>query len=149
MPNVCHDRFPSCWSNPRSFAASMAGLRQGLALLHLKGRNVVEDGADRRFLASARNGRSPGEETWGEPLQQGSKRRSRPLPTKAIDEAVGERGSEPSSDKEIWQGWVRVQCLADWLCAKLVCWACRTKAHPLPMLRWTTMPGCTGFLCPC
>jgi hypothetical protein len=35
---------------PRSFAASMAGLRQGLALLHLKGRNEVEDGVTRSFL---------------------------------------------------------------------------------------------------
>jgi hypothetical protein len=34
-----------------------------------------------------------GEETLGEPLQQGGKRRSRPLPTNAIDEAVGECGS--------------------------------------------------------
>jgi hypothetical protein len=46
-----------------------------------------------------------GEETLGQPLQQGGKRRSRPLPTKATREDVDECGSEPSSAKEIWQGW--------------------------------------------
>jgi hypothetical protein len=36
---------------------------------------------------------SPGEETLGCTVAAKGKRRSRPLPTKAIDEAVGERGS--------------------------------------------------------
>ncbi|RDV01758.1 hypothetical protein DXH95_15905 [Sphingorhabdus pulchriflava] len=43
---------------PRSFAASMAGFRQGLALLHPQGRNAVEDGADRGFLSR---------EEWAQP----------------------------------------------------------------------------------
>src|SRR3546814_13409867 len=55
------------------------------------------------FLVSARNGRSPGEETSGCTVAARGKRRSRPLPTKAIDEAVGERGSGRPR-KEIWQG---------------------------------------------
>jgi hypothetical protein len=43
---------------PRSFAASMAGLRQGLALLHPQGRNEVEDGGTRSFLVR---------EEWAQP----------------------------------------------------------------------------------
>ncbi len=75
----------------------MAGLRQGLAPAAPEGRNAVEDG-EAQVSCLARNaqpteGRQAGEETWGEPLQQGGKRRSRPLPTKAIDEDVGECGS--------------------------------------------------------
>jgi hypothetical protein len=42
--------FLSVGRTPRSFAASMAGLRQGLALLHPQGRNAVEDGGTRSFL---------------------------------------------------------------------------------------------------
>jgi hypothetical protein len=78
----------------------------------------VEDGADRNLLSreewapsgspSRSDGvASPGEETLGQPLQQGGKRRSRPLPTKAIDEDVDECGSEQSNAKEISQIWVR------------------------------------------
>jgi hypothetical protein len=89
---------------PRLFAASMAGLRQGLAPLHPQGRNAVEDGADRRLLLREECVAHAGEETLGEPLQQGGKRRSRPLPTKAIDEDVSECGLGQSYTKEIWQG---------------------------------------------
>ncbi len=56
---------------------------------------------------------SPGEETLDRPLQQGGKRCSRPLPTKAIDEAVGERGSGRQVQGDLARiGWC-VQCLAD------------------------------------
>ena len=48
----------------------MAGLRQGLAPLHLKGRNAVEDGADRRLLPREECVEHAGEETLGQPLQQ-------------------------------------------------------------------------------
>jgi hypothetical protein len=48
-----------------------------------------------------------GEETLGEPLQQGGKRRSRPLPTKATRKDVDECGSGQSDAKEIWQVWGR------------------------------------------
>ena len=71
----------------------MAGLRQGLAPLHLKGRNAVEDGDDRGFLSREEWAERPGEESSGRTVVARGKRRSRPLPTKAIDEAVGERGS--------------------------------------------------------
>jgi hypothetical protein len=89
---------------PRSFAVSMAGLRQGLALLHPQGRNAVEDGADRSFLVPRGMGAAQGKKLWTAPLQQGGKRRSRPLPTKAIDEDVGECGFGQSYIKDIWQG---------------------------------------------
>jgi hypothetical protein len=54
-----------------------------------------------------------GEETLGQPLQQGSKRRNRPLPTKAIDEDVGERGSGPQAQGNLARiGW-SIHCPAD------------------------------------
>ena len=58
------------------------------------------------------------------------KRRSHPLPTKAIDEAVGERGSGHLAQGNLASiGW-RVQCPADGLCpATLIAWACRTRTR--------------------
>ena len=68
------------------------------------------------FLASARNGRSPGEETLDCTVAARGKRRSRPLPTKAIDEAVGERGSGHRAQGDLARIGRRVQCRADALC---------------------------------
>jgi hypothetical protein len=112
---------------PRSFAASMAGLRQELALLHppgspksntfwggSQGRNEEEDGADRSFLVPrgmrlwgprrASDGVQSRGRNLGRTVAAKGKRRSRPLPTKAIDEALGERSFGQSYTKEVWQG---------------------------------------------
>lgn len=80
----------------------------------------------------ARNGRSPGEESSGCTVAARGKRRSRPLPTKAIDEAVGERGSGNRTQGDLARfGW-RVQCLADGTSPHEVTgWDCRaTSRHP-------------------
>jgi hypothetical protein len=81
----------------------MAGLRQELALLHPQGCNEVEDGADRSFLVPrgmrmwgprrASDGVQSRGRNFGPTVAAKGKRRSRPLPTKAIDEDVGECGS--------------------------------------------------------
>ena len=97
----------------------MAGLRQGLAPLHLKGRNAVKDRGTQSFLVREECASAQGKKICGSPLQQGGKRRSRPLPTKAIDEDVDERGSGRQAQGDMARmGW-RVQCLTDWLRAKL------------------------------
>jgi hypothetical protein len=50
---------------------------------------------------------------FGPTVAAKSKRRSRPLPTKAIDEAVGERGSGHQAQGDLARiGWC-VQCPAD------------------------------------
>ena len=67
----------------------------------------------------ARNGRSPGEETLGCTVAARGKRRSRPLPTKAIDEAVGERGSGHRAQGDLARKRAHVQCPADWLCLEI------------------------------
>jgi hypothetical protein len=82
------------------------------------------------FLGSARNGRSPGEETSGCTVAARGKRRSRPLPTKAIEEAVGERGSGRRAQGDLARIGRCVQCPADAPCpAKLILWACRTRTR--------------------
>jgi hypothetical protein len=126
---------------PRSFAASMAGLRQGLASAAPGGPKRSGGRCRPEFLGSARNGRSPGEETWGEPLQQGGKRRSRPLPTKAINEAVGERSFGQSYTKEIWQGW---ECAFNvWLTGSVRNWYVGlAEPRPIPCR------CCAGRQCP-
>jgi len=103
----------------------MAGFRQGLALLHPQGRNAVEDGADRSFLvprgmgavgvpiAQRWGGKARGR-NFGPTVAARGKRRSRPLPTKAIDEAVRERGSGNRTQGYLANVDVRVQCRGDW-----------------------------------
>jgi hypothetical protein len=59
---------------------------------------------------------------------------------------VDERGSGHQAQGNLAGIDARVQCLADWLRAKLTGWACRTKAHLLPTLLWTKMPRFSGFL---
>jgi hypothetical protein len=54
----------------------------------------------------------PGEETLGCTVAAKGKRRSRPLPTKAIDEAVGERGSGRYSLGDLAKVGCYVQCRA-------------------------------------
>ena len=64
----------------------MAGLRQGLAPLHPargpqkvilfgvgKGRNAVEDGADRGFLVPRGMGAAQGKKLWAAPLKRGAR----------------------------------------------------------------------------
>mgnify|MGYP003624311798 FL=1 len=70
----------------------MADFRQGLEPMHPQGRNEVEDGADRGFLFPRGMRVSAGEETLGCTVAARGKRRSRPLPIKAIDEDVDECG---------------------------------------------------------
>ena len=70
----------------------MADFRQGLEPMHPQGRNEVEDGADRGFLFPRGMRVSAGEETLGCTVAFRGKRRSRPLPIKAIDEDVDECG---------------------------------------------------------
>jgi hypothetical protein len=89
----------------------MAGLRQGLALLHPQGRNAVEDGADRGFL-SREDWAKPRGRNFGLTVAARGKRRSRPLPTKAIDEAVGERGSGRYPLGDLARVGCYVQCRA-------------------------------------
>lgn len=55
----------------------------------------------------------PGEETLGCTVAARGKRRSRPLPTKAIDEAVGERGSGRYPLGDLARVGCCVQCRAD------------------------------------
>ena len=104
--DICHDTSPCVGRTPRSFAASMAGFRQGIAPLHPQGRNAVKDGADRGFLPREEWAERPGEESPGCPVAARGKRRSRPLPTKAIDEAVGERGFRPLRARRFGKGRV-------------------------------------------
>ena len=61
----------------------------------------------REECASAR-----GKKVCGPPLQQGGKRRSRPLPTKATSEDVDECGCEQTYPNEIWQR--RVSAINVW-----------------------------------
>jgi hypothetical protein len=61
----------------------------------------VEDGADRAFLSREEWAARPGEESSGCSVAARGKRRSRPLATKAIDEAVGERGFRQSRAKRL------------------------------------------------
>jgi hypothetical protein len=70
----------------------MAGLRQGLATASPEGPKRRGGRCRSKFLGSARNGRSPGEETSICTVEARGERRSRPLPSKAINEDVGERG---------------------------------------------------------
>ena len=90
----------------------------------------MEDGADRGFLSREEWATRPGEESSECPVAARGKRRSRPLPTKAIDEAVGERGSGFRAQGDLARiGW-RVQCPADTPCAaKRTRWTCRIKTQ--------------------
>jgi hypothetical protein len=92
----------------------MAGDRQGLASA---AHGVPERGGGRcrpTFVVSRGMRVSAGEETLGQPLQQGGKRRSRPLPTKAIDEDVGECGSGHHAKGDLARIGPCVQCPAHW-----------------------------------
>jgi hypothetical protein len=72
---------------------------RGLRPLHLKGRSKAEDGDDLRFLVPRGMGVAQGKKLRAAPLQQGIKRRSHPLPTKAIHEAAHEGGVEQSGPR--------------------------------------------------
>ncbi len=121
---------------PRSFAVSMAGLRQGRGSAAPKGPEHSGGLYRPGFLGSARNGRSPGEETSGCTVAAArGKRRSCPLPTKAIDEAVCERGSGRRAQGVLARIGRCVQCPADAPCpAKLILLACRSRRDILPIV---------------
>jgi hypothetical protein len=103
----------------------MAGYRQGLALLHLEGRNAVEDGGrglscSARKQAQRRRGRK-----FPAAVAAKRKRRSRALPTKAIDEAVGERGFRASFARTFGKDRLaRSMSSGPSMRATLIAWAC-------------------------
>ena len=72
----------------------------------MAGRNAVEDGDDRGFLSREECALAQGKKLRAAPLQQGGKRRSRPLLTKAIHEVGNERGSYQFGSRRFGKGWI-------------------------------------------
>ena len=64
----------------------------------------MEDGDALSFLSREECALAQGKKLWAAPLQQGGKRRSRPLPTKAIHEVGNERGSHPFGPRRFGEG---------------------------------------------
>ena len=89
----------------------MAGFRQGLAPVAPEGPKRSGGRCRPGFLVPRGMGEAQGKKLWTAPLQLGGKRRSRPLPTRAIDEDVGECGL-PIVPRRFGEGRTCVQCPA-------------------------------------
>ena len=83
----------------------MAGLRQGIAPAAPAGPQRSGGRCRPEFLGSARNGRSPGEETSGQPLQQGARGAAVPCQPKPLTRPWVSAVLAVAR-KEIWQGSV-------------------------------------------
>jgi hypothetical protein len=123
----------------------MAGLRQGLASAAPERPQRSGGRRDAKFLGAARNAKQ-GKKVCGPLLRQGGKRRSRRLPTKAINEDVGERGSGRYTPKRFGKDW---RAFNVWLTGSVRNWydgVVDPRRGILPTERWTKMPRRAGCL---
>ena len=128
MPDICHDTSPWVGRTPRSFAASMAGLRQGLAPAAPAGPQRSGGRCRPTFLGSARNGRNAqGKKLWAAPLQQGARGAAVPCQPKPLTRPWVSAVLAVAR-KEIWQGSVGAFNVGLTHPARDADrWACRTK----------------------